>query len=175
MTEVEIEALITRLKKRLSVAERLGLTIVPGGGYSTGYSLFNLPPHAVGLFGALSIVEGEGSRSKLGLTYKQTRDIELGFDIWKDDNKFDKKRKMNAYELVGYRLGEHYKPKQLKKMMPRLAQNYPGPPQAPPPQPGWGFVAQAAEVDVVEAAPLIPPEWAPINNIIIGGNNNGEA
>lgn len=80
------------LKNVLKTAKKLGLIVHPEGGYSMGYDLNNLPPYAVGLFGALSIVEGQGARCKLGLTFDQTQSLEAGFDGRYPDKK-KKKRK----------------------------------------------------------------------------------
>lgn len=68
------------LKNVLKTAKRLGLQIRPGGGYAMGYDFNNLPPYPVGLFGALSIVEGQGARCKLGLTFEETDCLEAGFN-----------------------------------------------------------------------------------------------
>jgi hypothetical protein len=77
---IDYEVLLKRLHKALNVAKKLGLEIIPGGGYATDYSIHKLPKYRVGLFGALSIVDGQGARSKLGLTYLQTSAIEAGFN-----------------------------------------------------------------------------------------------
>jgi len=80
MKKEDIDLLRTKLADSIKEAKNLGMTIVPGGSYSTIYTKDNLPPYPVGLFGALSIVNGSEARSKLGLTYKQTEAIECGFN-----------------------------------------------------------------------------------------------
>lgn len=86
------------LKNVLKTAKKLGLNVIPGGGYTMGYDLNNLPPYPVGLFGALSIVEGPGSRCKLGLTFDETQSLEAGFN-YSFPAKSNKRKKLNQ-ELV---------------------------------------------------------------------------
>lgn len=78
--EINYEALSKRLHKAINVAKKIGLSIIPRGGYAMDYDINKLPPYSVGLFGALSIVEGPGARSKLDLTYLQTSALEAGFN-----------------------------------------------------------------------------------------------
>ncbi len=80
------------LKNVLKTAKKLGVNVQPGGGYSMGYDMNNLPPYPVGLFGALSIVEGAGARCKLGLTFDQTQSLEAGFNGCEPNAKNKKKK-----------------------------------------------------------------------------------
>lgn len=95
MENTKYTALTEHLKNILKTAKKLGLNVQPGGGYSMGYSINNLPPYPVGLFGALSIVDGQGGRCKLGLTFDETESLEAGFNGNFPDarNKTKKKRK----------------------------------------------------------------------------------
>lgn len=83
------------LKNILKTAKKLGLQVQPGGGYAMGYDINNLPPYQVGLFGALSIIEGQGARCKFGptfgLSFDDTETLEAGFN----GNMNTKKRKKN--------------------------------------------------------------------------------
>lgn len=67
-------------KNVLKTGKKLGLHIRPGGGYAMGYDMNRLPPYPVGLFGVLSIIEGQGARCKLGLTFDETAALEAGFN-----------------------------------------------------------------------------------------------
>ena len=94
MTDQEkYEKLNEYLKGVLKTAKKLGLRVEPNGGYSMGYSINNLPPYPVGLMGALSIIEGEGARCKLGLTFDETMSLEYGFNTRVPDKKERRKRK----------------------------------------------------------------------------------
>ena len=64
-----------------------------------GYDINHLPPYPVGLFGALSIVEGSGARCKLGLTFDETQSLEAGFNGCLPDMKNKKKKKRQAFKL----------------------------------------------------------------------------
>jgi hypothetical protein len=95
------------LTSALKTAKKLGLNVQPGGGYSMGYDLNNLPPYAVGLFGALSIVEGAGARCKLGLTFDQTEALEAGFNgcLPNSQNKKKKNRRSLSPDMELMRIG----------------------------------------------------------------------
>jgi len=86
------------LKNVLKTAKKLGLNVQPCGGYSMGYDINNLPPYPVGLFGALSIVEGPGARCKLGLTFDETESLEAGFNGCFTDTKNKKKKKRRNFK-----------------------------------------------------------------------------
>ena len=92
----------TELKEHLTnvlkTAKKLGLSIEPGGGYTMGYDINNLPPYPVGLFGALSIVEGPGARCKLGLTFDETESLESGFNCSYPNTKNKKKKKKRNFK-----------------------------------------------------------------------------
>lgn len=100
MNNEKYEALREHLKQMLKTAKKLGLNVRQGGGYSMGYDVNNLPPYAVGLFGALSIVEGAGARGKLGLTFEETMSLEAGFEGHVLPKKSKKKKKKIYLELV---------------------------------------------------------------------------
>lgn len=83
----------------LKTAKKLGLNVQPGGGYTMGYDISNLPPYPVGLYGALSIIEGPGARCKLGLTFDQTQSLEAGFNGIFPDTKNKKKKKRKNFDI----------------------------------------------------------------------------
>jgi hypothetical protein len=87
------------LKNVLKTAKKLGLIVRQSGGYSMGYDINNLPPYPVGLFGALSIVEGPGARCKLGLTFDETQSLEAGFNGVELDTKNKKKKKRKVFKI----------------------------------------------------------------------------
>lgn len=91
----ELKDYLTRV---LKTAKKLGLVVEPNGGYSMGYDINNLPPYPVGLFGALSIVEGAGARCKLGLTYEQTESLESGFNGCFPSAQNKKKKKRRTFK-----------------------------------------------------------------------------
>lgn len=95
MENTKYAELKERLKGVLKTAKRIGLNVQSNGGYSMGYDINNLPPYPVGLFGALSIVEGHGARCRLGLTFDETESLEAGFNgcFLEQKNKKKKKRR----------------------------------------------------------------------------------
>lgn len=99
MENLEYSELKEYLKNVLKTARKLGLSIIPSGGYSMGYDMNNLPPYPVGLFGALSIVEGPGARCKLGLTFDQTQSLEAGFNSCIPNAKNRKKKKQRSFKI----------------------------------------------------------------------------
>ena len=109
MKPIDYDLLLKQLSNVLRVAKKLGLNVVPNGGYAMSYSINRLPPYPVGLFGALSIVDGEGARGKLGLSFDETQAIEAGFNG--QGNKKQKKRGRTYPELeaIGIELSKGYK------------------------------------------------------------------
>lgn len=89
------------LKNVIKTAKKLGLVVQPGGGYTMSYDINNLPPYPVGLYGALSIVEGPGARCKLGLTFDETESLEAGFNgTYPNFSKKKKKKGSVSKELM---------------------------------------------------------------------------
>ncbi len=99
MTMEKYSELKEYLQGILKTAKKLGLNVQPGGGYTMGYDISNLPPYPVGLYGALSIVEGPGARCKLGLTFDQTQSLEAGFNGIFPDTKNKKKKKRKNFDI----------------------------------------------------------------------------
>lgn len=158
------------LKNVLKTAKKLGLNVQTGGGYAMGYDINNLPPYPVGLIGALSIVEGQGARCKLGLTFDQTQSLEAGFDGRYPDTKSKKKKKRKNFQIdtelmrVGVELTAFaQKPKPLKYNSNNDFQfdNYP----AQPAQDNWP-AAPVGYVQFANAAAAIPQ--APPQVVVIG-------
>jgi hypothetical protein len=156
---IDYEALSTRLYKAIKIAKKLGLQVIPGGGYSMDASFRKVPTYPVGLFGALSIVEGQEARGKLGLTYLQTAALEAGFNsveypggsmrpaqskrIKKDDEylKLEALGKELAKKLIPITLKTIFPDKKKKRQLGATYQRYinsnrpmPAPWQADPPQ-----------------------------------------
>lgn len=98
MENTKYAELKEHLKGVLKTAKRLGLNVQPNGGYSMGYDINNLPPYPVGLFGALSIVEGHGARCRLGLTFDETESLEAGFNGSFPEQKNKKKKKRRNFK-----------------------------------------------------------------------------
>ncbi len=176
--EINYEALSWRLQNAINVGKKLGLNIIPGGGYAMDYSFSRIPKYPVGLFGALSIVEGAGARSKLGLTYIQTSALEAGFNSMRNDGapsapllQVSKIKKDDVYlklEEIGKELGRKISPPaprkfgiQKKKSRNSVA-SYPlgnSSWRAAPPPPGPGMFGSnpAGEVALGYSD---QPEWA---------------
>lgn len=104
INEIDYEELFNRLKDMLYEAKQLGLVIQPKGGYAMGFNKNNLPIYPVGLFGALSIVKGQGARNTLGLTFEQTMSLEQGFNGPSITSFNKKKCKHPQLERIGKRL-----------------------------------------------------------------------
>lgn len=104
------------LRNILKTAKRLGLVIIPSGGYASSYhNINNLPQYEVGLLGAISVIEGMGARDilqkRFGLTFNETMEIETGFNGVRKPKKMNKKGQvptMTALEAVGAEIGKAY-------------------------------------------------------------------
>lgn len=146
------------LKNVLKTAKRLGLNVVVGGGYSMGYDINNLPPYPVGLFGALSIVEGPGARCKLGLPFDDTESLEAGFNGQMPRKK--KGFKLNKELMdVGLELS--------RLVQPRLRgayKNYSMEGMLASPQPTFAEAPPAPNWETMPAMPVFVP-----NNVSISG------
>lgn len=105
--------LLKKIEHAIDIVKKLGVQISPNGGYCAGYSINNLPDFSVGLFGALSIVFGEGARSKLGLSYKESLALENGFNgaSIKSLNRSGYKIYYPEYIIMGQALAEYLLPK----------------------------------------------------------------
>lgn len=96
------------LIKVLDEAVKLGLQVIPNGGYAAGYDKEKLPSYAVGLYGALSVVDGQEGRQSLGLTFDETQAIENGFNgQYEKRNKKQKSKYYPDLEKMGLELAQN--------------------------------------------------------------------
>lgn len=111
--EIDYENLLKQIRNALKTAKKLGLKVVSGGGYAMSYDINNPPPYPVGLFGALSIVEGPAARGRLGLTFDETMSLEAGFNGKKKPRKV--RRFVPELYKIGQELSKEFSPKLKNK------------------------------------------------------------
>ncbi len=102
----DYELLLKQLKNALKTAKKLGLSVAPGGGYAMSYDINNPPPYQVGLYGALSIIEGPAARSRLGLTFDETMALEAGFNGTGAKSRKKPAKRSKKFKPELYKLGE---------------------------------------------------------------------
>lgn len=117
-----------KLKKALEEAFNIGLTISPNGGYAMSYSKDKLPPYAVGLFGALSIIMGPGARSRLGLSYDETIVLEDAFRSRLNVKKPRLKKLYPGLDALGHELRDLVLQKRVAKIRSTTLSQTPPPP-----------------------------------------------